>query len=77
LAVAVVDSMYAHLHDDTPEAIAALIADPRVTASDISKALDALSSGGLAHTDGLHWQLTTAGYRRHREAAAADFRMGG
>jgi hypothetical protein len=36
----------------------------------ISEVLEVLGSGGLAHTDRLHWQLTAAGYRRHRDVAS-------
>jgi hypothetical protein len=64
--------MYAHPHDDTPEAIAALIGDPRAAVSDVSQALEVLGLGGLAHTDGVHWQLTAAGYREYRQAVAPD-----
>jgi hypothetical protein len=34
LTAAVMGSMYAHPHDDTPEAIAVLIGDPRAAVSD-------------------------------------------
>jgi hypothetical protein len=68
-AAAVMGSLYAHPHDDTPQAIAAVIGDPQVDATAISEALEALQSSALVHTDGLHWQLTAAAYRKHHEVA--------
>jgi len=70
LLIAVVrGSLYAHPHQNTPQAIAAAIGDSRITENEISEALEALGSGTLAHTGGRHWQLSAAGYRKHREAA--------
>ena len=69
LATTVIGSLYTHHHNNTPQAIAAVLGDPQVTATDISDALEALASSGLVHTDGLHWQLSAVGYREHREAA--------
>lgn len=67
-AAAVVASLYDHPHDDTPQAISAVIDDPRVTAIEVAEALEELGVEGLVHSDGVHWQLTTAGYRSRRAA---------
>lgn len=72
LAAAVMSSLFVHPHEDTPQAIAAAIGDPRITATEITEVLNVLGSGALVHTDGLHWQLSAAGYRKHREAAGPD-----
>lgn len=73
LLIAVVrGSLYAHPHDNTPQAIAAAIGDARITENHISQALEALVAARLVHTDGRHWQLSGAGYRAHREAARRE-----
>jgi hypothetical protein len=68
-AAAVMGSLYAHPHDDTPHAIAGVIGDPQVDATALSEALKALQPGALVDTDGLHWQRTAAAYRKHHDVA--------
>jgi hypothetical protein len=65
-------ALFAHPHDDTPEAISKLLGDPSITAGDIAGALRELDASALVRSAGGHWQLSTAGYRalrQHRPAA--------
>lgn len=77
LVTAVMRSLYAHPHANTPQALVATIGDARITATEITDALQALRSGKLVHTDGRHWQLSAVGYRKHREAANDQRRVVG